>query len=127
MPEQEMKRAVIYARVASATKGDQAAIDRQLRKCRQAARALHAAPEHEFVDHGISGLTLNRVGLGQLLAYAAASPVDYVICADAARLSRDPELYSYLAERLSIYGAQIIVADSGIATGAAAPDGQNSH
>jgi DNA invertase Pin-like site-specific DNA recombinase len=82
MLSEQTRRAVSYARTASTRKTDQGAADRQQRACRQAAGELHATLEHEFADHGASGLTLDRPALRRLLAYIEANHVDYVICAD---------------------------------------------
>jgi DNA invertase Pin-like site-specific DNA recombinase len=112
MSAKEMPRAVAYARTASRKREDQAALAHQLHACRQVARELDATLEREFVDHGISGLTLNRVGLRQLLAYVAANPVDYVICADGTRLTRDYEHFKCLMQQLTAHHVRVVLADT---------------
>jgi DNA invertase Pin-like site-specific DNA recombinase len=112
MPDKETHRAVAYARTASRRRADQAAIGRQLHACRQVAAELDATLEREFVDHGISGLTLNRVGLRQLLVYVADNPVDYVICADGTRLTRDYEHFKCLMQQLTAHDVRVVLADT---------------
>lgn len=110
MASQQLRRAVAYARTASRWKADQDAIDHQLHACRQVAAELGAALEHEFGDHGVSGLTLERAALRQLLAYVAAKPVDYVICSDTARLARNYQLFRSLMRQLRDCQARVIFA-----------------
>jgi DNA invertase Pin-like site-specific DNA recombinase len=114
MSSQQMPRAVAYARTASRWKVDQEAIGAQLGAYRQVAHELGATLEDEFADHGISGLTLERPALRQLLAYVAANPVDYVICADRPRLV----LQRHLGE---LVAASFVVAEAGLVLASAAP------
>jgi len=112
MSREKMRRAVAYARTASTREVDRGAVVSQLHTCRRMAGGLNATLEHEFADHGISGLTLDRPTLRQLLAYVAAHAVDYVICADASRLARDHGLLRRVTRRLHTHHIRIVFADA---------------
>lgn len=69
-----------------------------------------------YSDAEISGATLERSGLTQLLAAAEspAHPVDAILCEDTSRLSRKLADVLYLSERLNFAGVRICFVAQGI-------------
>ena len=112
MSSEQMRRAVAYARTASRQPADKGAIERQLRACRQAASERGLTLVQEFADDGASGLTLDREALRRLLAYVAGNPVDYVICIDGTRLTRDYEHFKWVTQHLTAHHVRVVLADT---------------
>lgn len=85
-------QAAIYARVSS---DDQAqhgfSLPDQVASCRQRAHELSVLDDNiaVFIDEGVSGSTLDRPALRQLLDLVEGGGIDYVITLDPDRLSRD--------------------------------------
>jgi len=112
MPSKKIRRAAVYARTASRQPADRGAIERQLRACRQAASERGLTLVQEFADDGASGLTLERDALRRLLAHVADNQVDYIICVDDNRLTRDYEHSKWITQHLAAHQVQVVLADA---------------
>lgn len=107
---------IAYLRVASNDPADQtASIDHQRAAITRAAQRLGLIVADEFVDLGVSGITLDRPALRRLLDHITIRPVGYCIVQRLDRLSRDPVQLADLDETLSQAGVVIVDAsrDSG--------------
>lgn len=114
-------QAAIYARIASGRQQDHASIQQQLKICQQAAFEHNFTVCHEFADYGLSGLTLERPALKQLLTYIKAKPVDYLVCTDTARLARDHRLLTKLTATLAARGVQVVTSQTTVTDTRIAP------
>jgi DNA invertase Pin-like site-specific DNA recombinase len=80
-----MKAIVVYCRSACEPQPGPSTVLAQARELRRHAKRI----THVYIDVGVSGLTLERPGLQQLIADCRAGKIGTVIAQDAARLSRD--------------------------------------
>ena len=73
---------------------------------------------HEFVawfgDNGISGATMERPGLQQLLAMVVARQADIVIIEDVDRLSRDQEHLQHMSKIFRVHGVVLHTVAAGV-------------
>ena len=83
-------RAGAYARYSSDLQSP-ASIDDQLRVCTERAAKEGWQVIESYTDQGISGATLIRPGIRQLLQDAAAGKVDIILTESLDRVSRDQE------------------------------------
>lgn len=110
-------RCAAYARY-STDKQNPVSIEDQVRKCQQYAteHGWRLLKEHIYSDEEISGATLHRPGLKQLLA-GAESPVrafDVILAEDTSRLSRKQADVLNLCERLSYADIRLCFVSQGI-------------
>ena len=86
------KRVAAYARYSSAMQNE-TSIDDQIRRCRSYAEHHGAMISEDliFTDEAISGASLERAGLEQLMSLVRSTPrgVDVIITEDLSRISRD--------------------------------------
>jgi len=83
-----VRKAYIYARVSTETQVERGqGIDVQLKLCRDHCRRDGIRVEGEFVDRGVSGASVEREGLGSMLANL--NGVDCIVVVDTSRLWRD--------------------------------------
>lgn len=102
--------AVVYVRTASyALPPDSGAVDHQRRVCAQ-ARHLGVTIAETYVDNGVSGLSESRPALDRMLADLSHGRIGYVITSDLARLARNSELASKLTDKISRFGARLVIA-----------------
>lgn len=82
--------AAIYARVSTEDQGKGFSIPTRLEACRKlAAHEGYAVPEsHVLIDEGISGTTLDRLGLQKLRDLVTTRAITAIIVYDPDRLSR---------------------------------------
>jgi site-specific DNA recombinase len=110
-------RCAAYARY-STDKQNPVSIEDQLRKCEQYAteHGWRLLKEHIYSDEEVSGATLQRPGLKQLLA-EAESPVrtfDVILAEDTSRLSRKQADVLNLCERLSYADIRLCFVSQGM-------------
>lgn len=106
------KKAILYARVASATDRNRDAIDRQLEQCRAKARQMGLEVTDEFIDHEISGATLDRPALHRAFDYLAKNHnVDYFISSHPTVLARDLHLAAQAELQVERRGTEVVFAE----------------
>lgn len=86
-----MNRALIYARVSTEDQVEKFGIPVQLRVCRDWCAANGFVIVAEVTDDGVTGATLDRLGLTRLRDMVAKGEADLVIMLDVDRLSRELE------------------------------------
>jgi DNA invertase Pin-like site-specific DNA recombinase len=111
--EKELKKtAVVYMRVGRAAKADAEQMARQIEMQRQAclriAAKLGCEVFYEFVDHGSTAAATNRPGLRMLFEWIEATPADFVITQDLARLSRRWNDLAFLERIFKGAGARLV-------------------
>ena len=83
-----MPRAALYARYSSDNQRD-ASIEDQLRLCRAHAERQGWAIADSYSDRAISGASLIRPGIQELMADAQRGAFDIILTESLDRLSRD--------------------------------------
>ena len=101
-----MSRAVLYARYSSDSQRD-ASIEDQLRLCRLHAERQGWTVSDSYTDRAISGASLLRPGIQELIQDAGRDRFDIVLAEAMDRLSRDQEDIAGLFKRLSFAGVRI--------------------
>jgi site-specific DNA recombinase len=84
-----MRRVAAYCRSANETDGSPSAVEAQEQVLRRYAEHRGLTLTSIYTDAGVSGVTLERPELQQLIADCRAGEVGTVITRDADRLSRD--------------------------------------
>ena len=85
-----MPRVAIYARYSSDSQRD-ASIEDQVRLCRERAEREHWTIVNVYSDHAVSGASLMRPGIQQLMHDTLAGKADIVLSEALDRISRDQE------------------------------------
>lgn len=110
-------RCAAYARY-STDKQNPMSIEDQVRKCQQyaAERGWQLMNEHIYSDAEITGATLQRPGLKQLLAdtESPARPFEVILAEEASRLSRKQADILNLCERFNFAGVRLCFVCQGI-------------
>ena len=107
-----MPAAAIYARYSSDQQRD-ASIEDQVRLCRERADREGWPVHASYADHGVSGASLMRPGIQQLLQDAAAGRFEIVLAEALDRLSRDQEDIAAIYKRLRFAGVLIVTLSEG--------------
>ena len=107
-----MTRAAIYARFSSQMQRE-ASIEDQVRLCRE--RIVREGWEEGaiFSDRGISGASMIRPGLQDLMAAAQAGRFCVLVCEALDRLSRDQADVATIYKRLTFAGVRIVTLADG--------------
>ncbi len=105
-------RAVIYARYSSDLQSARS-IDDQIALCRDRASMEGWSVVDTFTDFALSGATMDRPGLHQLMEYARAGKIDVVLAEALDRLSRDQEHIAGLYKRLTAWQITIVTLAEG--------------
>ena len=105
-------RAVIYARFSSQLQRE-ASIDDQIRLCQERIAREGWAEAMTFADRGISGSSMIRPGLQDLLTDATAGKFDIVVAEALDRLSRDQADVATIYKRLTFAGVRIVTLAEG--------------
>jgi DNA invertase Pin-like site-specific DNA recombinase len=105
-------KAVIYARYSSDMQRE-ASIEDQVRLCRERAAREGWDIVNVYADHGISGASLMRPGLQQLMRDAQGGVFDVVLAEALDRLSRDQADIAGLFKRLRFAGIGLITLSEG--------------
>lgn len=101
-----MTRIAIYARYSSDNQSD-ASIEDQVRLCRERASAEKWTEINVYSDHAISGASLMRPGIQQLMLDATQGKFELVLAESLDRLSRDQEDVAGVYKRLEFSGVKI--------------------
>ena len=105
-------RVALYARYSSDLQRD-ASIEDQLRLCRGHAERQGWTVVDSYSDRAISGASMLRSGLQELIADAARGRFDVVLAEAMDRLSRDQEDIAGLYKRLSFADVRIVTIAEG--------------
>ena len=101
-----MHRAVIYARYSSDLQNE-TSIDDQIRICKERIDQEGWMLGQDYCDYAISGASMQRDALKQLMEDAAAGAFDIVVTEGLDRMSRDTEHMPGIYKRLTYYGVRI--------------------
>lgn len=107
-----MTLVAIYARFSTEMQRD-ASIDDQIRLCQERADREGWHVVNTFTDRAISGATMLRPGLQNLIEGATAGLFDTILAEALDRLSRDQADIAALYKRLSFAGVQIVTLSEG--------------
>ncbi|WP_330220246.1 MULTISPECIES: recombinase family protein [unclassified Sulfitobacter] len=88
-------------------------VEDQIRLCAERVEREGMAVTQHYADHGISGASLMRPGIQQLLQDAMAGKFQVVFAEALDRISRDQEDIAAVFKRLSFAGVQIITLSEG--------------
>ena len=105
-------RVALYARYSTDLQRE-ASIEDQLRLCRGHAERQGWTVVDSYSDRAISGASMLRPGLQELLADASRGRFDVVLAEAMDRLSRDQEDIAGLYKRLNFAGARIVTIAEG--------------
>ena len=107
-----MTRVAIYARYSSDNQRD-ASIEDQIRLCREHAEQQGWRVVESYADHAISGSSLLRPGIQNLLTDATAGKFEIILAEAMDRLSRDQEDIAGLYKRMRFAGVRIVTLSEG--------------
>lgn len=107
-----MNRVAIYARYSSDLQSD-ASIDDQIRTCRERAEREGWVVTGVYADHAVSGASMMRAEIQDLILDARAHKFDIVIAEALDRLSRDQEDIAHIYKRLTFEGVRIVTLSEG--------------
>jgi DNA invertase Pin-like site-specific DNA recombinase len=107
-----MKRVALYARYSSENQRD-ASIEDQLRLCREHAERQGWEVVDSYSDRAISGASLIRPGIQELMHDAPGGRFDLVLAEAMDRLSRDQEDVAAVYKRLMLAGVKIVTLSEG--------------
>ncbi len=105
-------KAVIYARYSTEMQRE-ASIEDQVRLCRERAAREGWEVVNVYADHGLSGASLMRPGLQQLMRDAQGGQFDFVLAEALDRLSRDQADIAGLFKRLRFAGIGLVTLSEG--------------
>ena len=106
-------KAAIYARYSTDLQAT-ASVDDQLRLCAERAQAEGWTIVEQFADRGISGASLIRPGIQDLLQHALVGKFDVVIAEALDRISRDQEDIAGIYKRLNFAGVRLFTVSEGL-------------
>jgi DNA invertase Pin-like site-specific DNA recombinase len=107
-----MTRVALYARYSSDNQRD-ASIQDQLRLCREHARKQGWTVTDTYSDRSVSGASLIRAGIQELLQDARQGGFDVVLAEALDRISRDQEDVAAVFKRLCFAGVKIVTLAEG--------------
>ena len=109
-----MPRIAIYARYSSDQQRD-ASIEDQVRLCREfvVKQGQDWTVEQVYTDHAISGASLMRPGIQQLIQNGLARKFDVIVCEALDRLSRDQEDIAGIYKRMQFANVRMLTLSEG--------------
>ncbi len=105
-------RVAIYARYSSDNQRD-ASIEDQVRICREKAEKEGWQIANVYTDHAVSGASLMRPGIQQLIHDGMAGKFDVIVAEALDRLSRDQEDIAGIYKRMQFADVKIITLSEG--------------
>jgi site-specific DNA recombinase len=109
--EAKMNTALLYYRVSTTSQVEKGqGLEVQKKLCQDFCRAEGIEIAGEFSDEGISGATLDREGLGDLLA--SLNGTNYVVVANTSRLWRDDLSRALIQRELKKAGKDVKAVDN---------------
>jgi site-specific DNA recombinase len=106
-----MTKTVAYCRIAFAQPSDPlAGVSAQAAALREYAGQHGMTVDGTYMDAGVSGVTLIRPALQQLLADCRAGKIGVVLTTDTDRLSRDTGQLAALLHKFRTYGVHVELA-----------------
>ena len=106
-------KAAIYARYSTDMQSA-VSVDDQFRLCSERARSEGWTVVGQFADRGISGASLIRPGIQDLLQHALVGKFDVVIAEALDRISRDQEDIAGIYKRLNFAGVRLFTVSEGL-------------
>ncbi|SMH62814.1 recombinase family protein [Azospirillum agricola] len=107
-----MNKTVIYARYSSDNQRE-ASIEDQIRVCRDYATRQGWTITNVYTDYAISGASMMRSGIQQLMQDAAVGKFDILLAEDLDRISRDQEDIAGIYKRIQFADARIVTLADG--------------
>ncbi len=107
-----MSRVAIYARYSSEQQRD-ASIEDQVRLCKERVSREGWKLSGVYTDHGVSGASLMRPGIQQLMQDALSGKFDIIIAEALDRLSRDQEDIAGVFKRLRFASVSLLTLSEG--------------
>ena len=111
-----MPRAALYARYSSDNQRE-ASIEDQLRLCSAHAERQGWSVVDSYSDRAISGASLLRRGVQELMVDAQRGAFDLILTESLDRLSRDQENIADLYKRMRFAGVRIVTLSEGEVSG----------
>ena len=108
-------KVALYARYSSYNQRE-ASIEDQLRLCRQHAEKQGWSVTESYTDRAISGASLLRPGIQELIQDASRGRFGIVLAEAMDRLSRDQEDIAGLFKRMALAGVRIVTLSEGNVT-----------
>lgn len=104
---------VSYLRISDSGNGNKKEISESITNQRQLIRAYAAEHDimihHEYVDEGISGITMQRPGMQRLLSDILSKNIKCIFVKDITRFSRNyMDIGFYINEYLPRYGVKLV-------------------
>jgi site-specific DNA recombinase len=111
-PRNSVSTVALYARYSSDLQRE-ASIADQLRMCEEHVAKQGWPVASRYTDQAISGASLIRPGIQQLLQDAAAGKFDIILAESLDRLSRDQEDMAHIYKRMCFAGVRIVTLSEG--------------
>ena len=112
MSEANSKRVAIYARYSSDLQSD-SSIEDQIHLCNEFAKTKAWELVGRYSDAALSGASLMRPGIQELIAGALAGEFDVVLAEALDRISRDQEDIAGVYKRMEFAGVEIVTLSEG--------------
>ncbi len=112
MSETKGRRVAIYARYSSDLQSD-SSVEDQIRLCSELAESKTWGVVGQYCDAGLSGASLMRPGIQQLITDALAGDFDVVVAEALDRISRDQEDIAGIYKRMEFAGVEIVTLSEG--------------
>lgn len=107
-----MTRAAVYARYSSDNQSE-ASIEDQIRLCQERAERDGHEVCKSYTDHAVSGASLLRPGIQELMRDALAGKFEIILAEALDRLSRDQEDIAGFYKRMRFAGVRIVTLSEG--------------
>lgn len=104
-----MKKAIIYLRVSTEEQAEKGfSISAQREECIKKAQELGCGTITEYLDEGVSGSILERPMLMNAMEILKNDKIDFFVCFDSSRLSRNVSHQLILIDTIKKYGTQLL-------------------
>jgi site-specific DNA recombinase len=104
-----MIKAIIYLRVSTEEQAERGfSLQAQRVECLEKAKELNCSDILEFCDEGVSGSILERPMLLNALEAMKLHTIDYIICYDPSRLSRNVSHQLILIDNIKKFGTKLV-------------------